>query len=165
MSPGAFAMPDVYDQLVEKARGRGVDVRALHLPSIGLGPQQSRPGKAPSMYDDAEFIAKEAEKESDAGRNVILVAHSYSGMPVSQCTQGLTAKERHTQGKTGGVVGLAFITSLVPSLGESGGDVYGRSPNAGKANPMEPIVSCVPSPSVGPVLLEFSLTVMRLMAG
>lgn len=162
-SPGAFGMPDVYDTTIEKLRAKGVDVRALHLPSVGPAPQQSRPGKGPNMYDDAAFIAKEAEKEADAGRNVILLAHSYSGAPVCQAPQGLTAKERRAQGKKGGIVSLAFISSLVPALGESGADVYGRSPEGGKAIPMEPIVS-----AYHPVrwsLSELTLNVIRRVAG
>lgn len=142
MSPGAFAMPDSYDALIGKLKAKDVDVRGLHLPSVGLGPQQSRPGQGPNMYDDAAFIAEEAKKEADAGRNVVLVAHSYSGVPVSQSPKGLTIKERRAQGKKGGVIGLAYITSLVPTLGQSAGENWGKSSaGTGEAIPMEAQVS------------------------
>ena len=141
MSPGAFAMPDTYDPIIEKLRAKGVNVRGLHLLSVGPGPQRSRPGKGPSMNDDAAFIAKEVEKEADAGRNVLLMGHSYSGVPVCQCVKGLTKTERQAEGKKGGVVGLAFMTSLVPALGESAGEVFAKSQQEGKAVPMELIVS------------------------
>ena len=143
MGPGAFALPQCYDPLVEKLAVKGLNIRAVHWPSVGLGPQQSRPGKGPNMYDDAAFIAKEAEKEADLGRNVVLVAHSYGGVPVCQSVQGLTTRERQSQGKRGGIVGLAFMTSLVPALGESAGEVYGRSPAQGEGIPMEVTVSAL----------------------
>jgi hypothetical protein len=71
------------------------------------------------MYDDAAFIAKEAERLADEGKDVILVGHSYGGVPVTQSAKGLGTKERQKQGKTGGIVNLAYITSLVPAVGTS----------------------------------------------
>jgi hypothetical protein len=42
------------------------------------------------------------------GRDIVLIRHSYSGVPVTQSLEGLSTKERQKQGKAGGVVGLAY---------------------------------------------------------
>ena len=74
---------------------------------------------APSMYKDAEFLAGEVEKLADQGKDVILVGHSYAGLPMTECTKGLSKGERTSQGKSGGIVHLAYIAALVPAVGHS----------------------------------------------
>ncbi|KAH8898721.1 alpha/beta-hydrolase [Thozetella sp. PMI_491] len=115
--PGSFSVPSFYDQLVEAVASKGYNIRALHLPSVGLetGPREGPPG---TMYDDAAFIAKEVEKLADEGKDVVLLAHSYGGTPSTESTKGLTKKERSQQGKQGGIVRMAYMTALVPEIGK-----------------------------------------------
>jgi pimeloyl-ACP methyl ester carboxylesterase len=113
---GSFGLPEFYDDVVNPVAAKGYEIRALHSPSVGLktGP---RPGAPPSMYDDAAFIAKETEKLADEGKDVLLIAHSYGGVPTTQSTKGLSKEERSRLGKKGGVVKLAYVTCLVPPVG------------------------------------------------
>ena len=80
------------------------------------------------MYDDAALIAAEAEKLADQGKDVIIVGHSYGGVPVSQSSKALGKEERKAQGKTGGIVQLAYMTCLLPAIGKSAKDVLGEVP-------------------------------------
>jgi hypothetical protein len=73
------------------------------------------------MADDAASIAAEIEKEADAGKDVIVVAHSYGGVPASQSVKDLVKSKREAQGKKGGVVRLAYMTALVPAEGGAAG--------------------------------------------
>lgn len=130
--PGSFALPDFYDIVVDAATAQGYSIKALHLPSVGLSTLNGRPGVLPTMYDDAAFIAGEAEKLADEGKDVLLIGHSYGGVPVTQSLKGLSIKERQKQGKAGGVVGLAYITSVVPVVGQSAADVLGNVPQEHK---------------------------------
>ena len=41
------------------------------------------------------------------------------GIPASESVKGLTKRERSAQGKSGGVVRLAYMTALVPPVGKS----------------------------------------------
>ncbi|KAL2419931.1 hypothetical protein ABEF95_008733 [Exophiala dermatitidis] len=126
--PGSFATPHLYSQVINGVAAQGHDIRALHLPSVGPGTGQAREGSLPTMYDDAAFIAKEVETLADQGKAVILVGHSYAGIPITQSVQGLSVKERQKQGKPGGIVRLAYMTAVVPAVGESATDVLLRLP-------------------------------------
>ena len=116
---GSFTRPQFYDQVVHAVKAKGYEIRALHSPSVGLepGPREEEP---PTMYDDATFIAKETKSLADEGKNVILVAHSYGGVPATESTKGLGKDERAAQGKKGGIVRLAYMTAMVPAVGMSG---------------------------------------------
>ncbi len=50
------------------------------------------------------------------------MSHSYGGMPASECMAGLSVGERWAQGKPGGVIRLAYITAVVPKVGNALGE-------------------------------------------
>lgn len=129
--PGAFAVPDLYDSLVNAVAAKGYEIKALHMPSVApaTGPKEGEP---PTMYDDAAFIAKEAERLADEGKDVIIMTHSYGGVPGTESVRGLSKTERQKQGKKGGIVRLAYMTSLVLAVGDSAtsaqGDIKEQAP-------------------------------------
>jgi surfactin synthase thioesterase subunit len=86
------------------------------------------------MYDDADFIAQEITKLADQGKDVVLIGHSYGGVPVSQCGEGLSAEARAKQGKKGGLVRLAYMTCLVPALGQNARDILAGAPDEDKVD-------------------------------
>ena len=126
--PGSFSLPEFYDPVMDAVAAKGYEIRGLHLPSVGLKAGQGREGTPPTMYDDATFIAKEAERLADEGKDVILIAHSYGGVPVTESIKGLGTKDRQKQGKPGGIVHLAYITSVVPAVGTSAAGVLADVP-------------------------------------
>ncbi|KAI0204930.1 Alpha/beta hydrolase fold-1 [Astrocystis sublimbata] len=117
LATGSFAMASLYDDFVARVKARGYDMRALQLATVGLAPGKGRDTPPATLYDDAALIAKEVEILADAGREVVLVAHSYGGMPATESTKGLTVKERQKQGKKGGIVRLAYMTVILTSPG------------------------------------------------
>ena len=125
--PGAFGLPDFYDLIVGQIRALGHDIRALKLPSVSATPVPPE-GPLPTIYDDAAAVAEAAEKLADEGKDVILFAHSYGGVVTSQSTKGLSKAERQKQGKKGGIVRLAFMTTLVPDIGVSAGSLLADVP-------------------------------------
>ncbi|OQU99578.1 hypothetical protein CLAIMM_05188 [Cladophialophora immunda] len=132
--PGSFVLPEYYDPVFDAVRAKGYDIKGLHIPSVGLRTLEGRPGKPPTMYDDADFIAKEVKALADEGKDVILIAHSYSGIPVSQCTKGLGKEERRKQGEPGGLVNLAYLTCLVPALGANARSILAEAPDEHKVD-------------------------------
>ncbi|KAI1125700.1 alpha/beta-hydrolase [Nemania abortiva] len=126
--PASSALPLFYDKVVEGVAEHGYDIEALHIPSVGLM-TGARPGKKPTMYDDAAFIATHVTRLAEAGRDVLLITHSYGGTPATESVQGLSKRERLDQGKDGGIVGLAYMTSLVPEVG------HPATTSAGTADP------------------------------
>ncbi|KXT11246.1 hypothetical protein AC579_6992 [Pseudocercospora musae] len=125
--PGSFALPEHYNNIFESIRSQGYEIEGLHLPSVGLktGPRQGPP---PTMYDDAAYIASKTRPLVEAGKDVILFAHSYGGVPTSQSTLGLTKVEREKEGKQGGIIRIAYMTSVVPPLGGSAGTTMADVP-------------------------------------
>lgn len=114
--PAASARPLAYELVVNGVSAHGYDIEALHTPSVGLE-SGARPGEPPTMYDDAAFVAAHVTALADAGKDVLLVTHSYGGTPATESVKGLSKAERAKEGKQGGVVGLAYMTSLVPEVG------------------------------------------------
>ncbi|KAI1424144.1 Alpha/beta hydrolase fold-1 [Xylaria sp. FL1777] len=114
--PAASALPLFYAEVVAGVSRHGYDIETLHIPSVGLV-TGARPGDPPTMYDDAAFISAHVTGLADAGRDVLLVTHSYGGTPATESVRGLAKTQRMLQGKHGGIVGLAYMTSLVPEVG------------------------------------------------
>lgn len=131
--PGASAAPELYASLLEEVRARNHDIQALHLPSVAHVPP---PGPAPTMYDDAAHIRSHVAKLVEEGKDVVLTAHSYGGTPTTESVKGLSKREREAEGLSGGVVGIAYMTALVPELGQSAGDVA-ASKQEGEVVPSE----------------------------
>ncbi|POS77082.1 hypothetical protein DHEL01_v204519 [Diaporthe helianthi] len=121
--PGACAPGHVYNNVLEKVRTSGYDIRALQKPSLLLETGSPTARNPPSMYEDAAYIASQAEALADEGKDVVIIAHSYGGVPSTECIKGLAKDARQKLGKPGGIVRLAYMTALVPALGSSAADV------------------------------------------
>ncbi len=113
---GSFGLPELYDGVVRGAASKGIEVVVPRLPSVGLktGPRE---GELPTMYDDAALIAREIGRLADSGKDVVVVSHSYGGVPATESVKGLTKDQRRQEGKKGGVVRLAYMTALVAAVG------------------------------------------------
>ncbi|KAI0204558.1 alpha/beta-hydrolase [Astrocystis sublimbata] len=125
--PAASALPLFYCTVVDGVSQHGYDIQVLHIPSVGLE-SGARPGKPPNMYDDAAFVASHVTSLADAGRDIVLVAHSYGCTAATESTRDLTKKERLRQGKSGGIVGLAYVAGLVPEVGRPATTSAGTAP-------------------------------------
>jgi pimeloyl-ACP methyl ester carboxylesterase len=114
--PGSFSYPILYESVATRLRASGYDVHiSKHLSSAGKEP----PTTPASLYDDAEVARKIIEEEADAGKDVIVVMHSYGGCVGTQAAKGLCRAERTAEGKPGGIVHLLYINAVVPKEGES----------------------------------------------
>lgn len=141
---GSFALPEFYDDTTASLRKRGYEVSDPQLLTSG-----KKPGPPPTMHDDAAMIAKEVEKLADEGKDVLVVAHSYGGMPASQCTKGITKQEREKEGKKGGIVRLAYLTCLVSDIGGTAAETLKGVVDEPY---IEPDQVCLPSFPISPLL-------------
>lgn len=87
-------------------------------PSIQQAPVQS-------FDEDIQSIRATILNEADAGNDVVVVAHSWSGSPVNSAIADLSKAERAKQGKLGGVIKLVFLCAFVVPEGVSLLDTLG----------------------------------------
>ncbi|KAL2209180.1 hypothetical protein CC79DRAFT_1332413 [Sarocladium strictum] len=122
--PGSFAPASLYYPLVEAVVANGIEAQAIRTPTVHL-PCEKR--AAPPMYDDAALLAATIEELADEGKDVIVIGHSYGGIPLTQGTVGLSKPTRKAQGKSGGLTTVAYMTAYVPVLNESAADIEANS--------------------------------------
>ena len=125
---GSFTPLSVYQPILDAVSKEGHEIQGIPLLTVSSSSGKGDDGPAPSMYEDAEVIAQEASRLADQGKDVILIGHSYSGVPITQSTKDLSKVERRAQGKSGGIAQLAYMTCLVPALGQSALDVLSVLP-------------------------------------
>ncbi|KAJ5380044.1 uncharacterized protein N7496_002472 [Penicillium cataractarum] len=117
--PGAWHLPDVFDDARAALTARGFPSAAVALPAIGAEP----PNKG--LADDTIAVNKEIERLSNEGKQVVVVAHSYGGMVGAGAVKGLGYAERQNAGKTGGVIMLVYMAAFVAKSGTSLLDMLG----------------------------------------
>lgn len=69
--------------------------------------------------DDAVHIQKTTSELVAEGKEVILVMHSYGGIPGTLSAKGLLRKDRESEQKPGGIVSLVYVTSFLLPVGAS----------------------------------------------
>lgn len=139
--PGSYSLISEYKEILDALKETGYEVVAIYLPTIGLSSGKGRDTPPASMYDDAAAVAEAAERLIvGEGKNVMIVGHSYAGIPMSQSTKGLGKVEREARGERGGIVRLAILAGLVPPVGESAASLLQSLPKE-KAPPVAVDVS------------------------
>jgi len=113
--PGSFATPTLYEPLTQSLARDGVQSQIVDLPSVGR-----REGKEPAtMTDDVNEISSVVEKLLDEDKDVVLLAHSYGGVPATQCLEKLSQKARQAEGKKSGVSKIVYLAGVALPVGGS----------------------------------------------
>ena len=77
------------------------------------------------MYEDAEEINKIINRLADEGKDVILVCNSYGGIPSTEGTKGTSRAERMSCGRSGGLIGIVYLSAFVARIGQCVRDIMG----------------------------------------
>ena len=113
--PGAWHSPQHYTELRDYLGGAGYTTVSQRNPSCN-----STDPNAESAAKDAKFIRDQVLLPLlDSGKVVVLVMHSYGGLPGATAAKGLSQTERHAAGQPGGIVGLIFISAILAHDGQS----------------------------------------------
>ena len=105
--PGAWHKPEIYSTVIKSLNEHGYPTVGLPLPSAGAMPPNM------TFDEDVEAIRDTLTKLVDTEeKEVILVVHSYTGMPGAEAPEGLGKKDRQDKGLKGGVVRLVFIMAF-----------------------------------------------------
>jgi Alpha/beta hydrolase family len=141
--PGASQSPAAYGYLLHLLQLKGYGAFTSLLPSVGAtGPV--------TATDDADYVRDRLLLPilDVEGHDIILISHSYSGIPASAAALGLGKAERLAAGKTTSVLGQIFIAAVVTP----GGD--GRDLVAAFGGHLPPHIRAdVPTPLSSPLIL------------
>jgi pimeloyl-ACP methyl ester carboxylesterase len=111
--PGAWHNPRCFDKVIRRLEADGYHTGVVHLPSVGPIKPQS------DFSEDVFRIREHIESAANAGQRVVVVMHSYGGLPGCEAIRGLDWASRQRQGRPGGVVHLFFCCSFIVPEGKS----------------------------------------------
>ena len=91
--PASFTPADVYTSFLPVLQKHGFGAVTVSLPSVGLREDSRAPG---TMLDDAAEIARVVADlyDKQGKEEVILLTHSYGGIPASESMKFVSAKNR-----------------------------------------------------------------------
>ncbi|KAK8094900.1 hypothetical protein PG997_001585 [Apiospora hydei] len=112
--PGAWHRTWIYDPLRADLAARGFPSAAVELASVGAQDPAST-----GLEADITAIRAGLEGLIDAEAEVVVVAHSYGGIPAAGAVQGLSCAERARQGEKGGVLMLVHMAAFAVPAGTS----------------------------------------------
>jgi hypothetical protein len=112
--PGACHTPNHFSSLIIHLNTTGYPTTTVSLPSVN----SSTPNEE-SVIKDGLCIRSTLEALLDEGKDVILAAHSYGGIPSSVAAKGLMKVERDGQGKKGGIIAQVYIAAFLAPEGVS----------------------------------------------
>ncbi|KAL3257837.1 hypothetical protein ABHI18_006507 [Aspergillus niger] len=111
--PGAWHSPECYRRVIDQLEAAGYETDLVHLPSVG--PTQH----LPDFSADVAEIRSHLEHLVDAGKKVVLVVHSYGGVPSNEAVKGLDCASRQSNSQAGGVAHIFFCCSFIIPEGKS----------------------------------------------
>ncbi|RFU25223.1 hypothetical protein B7463_g11111, partial [Scytalidium lignicola] len=119
---GAWHRSNCWDSVILQLKEHGYPFKAVDLPSAG--------GElTTTMADDAAHIQETTSALVAAGKEVVIVMHSYGGIPGTESAKGLLRKDREAEQKAGGIVALVYITAfLLPPGASLAGFLGGMAP-------------------------------------
>lgn len=138
---GAWHSPEHFQPLIEALESRNYKVAPVYCPS------STRNVAAPraNFEDDCEAIRSVVLRELDSA-NVLVVAHSYGGVPSTNALRGLSPSARAASHHTTSVTGIAYMCAAVlpkgitflQALGGQPKRIHDLSANDGYARVGEP---------------------------
>jgi len=112
--PGVLHTPAHFQTLVEFLHAKGYPTETVSHPTIGPLAATAAPNS------DAANLRRVLERLiNDQQKDVILLCHSYGGIPGSQSVVGLERSARAKAGQKGGILKVIFLTAIVPREGEN----------------------------------------------
>lgn len=111
MAPGAWHGPESFSPVTKFLTKHGYIVETVSLASVGSSVPRA------GFEEDVGIITTAIEHHADMGSDIVLVMHSYGGIPGSSACRGLLKKEPNGSGKTGGVVRLVYIAAFAVNEG------------------------------------------------
>lgn len=118
--PGAASPATLYGDLANALESSGgYEVQVHDLLSASRTPPQQPAG----LPEDAAFFHEKLQELTGAGKDVVVLCHSYGGLVATDAAYGLGKEERKRAGSEGGIVRIVYLTCIVGPVGEASADV------------------------------------------
>jgi len=132
---GSWHVPAHFDPLTKLLRSAGYPVSLVRLPSVrNIGPFPT------TTEGDSAAVQSVLLNELDAGNDVVVLMHSYGGVPGGAAIRGMLKSDRVEKGLKGGVVACVYISSFALDEGVSAFDIFmkvlGEEVVKANSNPM-----------------------------
>ncbi|KGO73225.1 hypothetical protein PITC_003130 [Penicillium italicum] len=111
--PGAWHQPAHFQGLIDELAKFNYEAEGVTMPTVNSSPP------LPTWEQDAQAVRRVIMNKLDAGKDVVVLAHSFGGVPMSEAAKGLGKKERHAQGLQGGVIKLVYMCAMALPEGQS----------------------------------------------
>lgn len=123
--PGAWFPEQVFDGLIASLKRQGsFDCVVAPYPSINpVGDF----GNMSCVNDTLHVRDKYLKPLVGSGKDIVVFAHSYGGMPAAGAATGFEKRTRSNAGLTGGVIGLIMASGFVVNEGISCAGAMGGS--------------------------------------
>ena len=106
---GAWHRPSAYSSLATHLETAGFPTTTVPLPSVN-----SVTPTAATCAKDADSVREKLISAIEAdGKDILVIAHSYGGIPTGGASRGLSKASRRQEGKSGGVLGLIYMCAHV----------------------------------------------------
>ncbi|KAJ5951565.1 uncharacterized protein N7479_009978 [Penicillium vulpinum] len=117
--PGAWHAADTFDLVRDLMHKRGFATEAISTPSVGACP----PNKG--LHADIEHTQAVLKEMVEAGRQIVVVNHSYGGIVGAGAVEGLGYAQRCKAGLPGGVIMVVWMAAFVTPKGKTVMDMLG----------------------------------------
>lgn len=105
--PGAWHKAACYTPVINALQSQGYATATAELASVSRAPTLQ------TWAEDVANIRAAIVPLADAGKPIILVAHSYGSLPAGEAVKDLLVRAREANGKTGGVVHIVYVSAFV----------------------------------------------------
>lgn len=112
-TPGAWHGPQSFDLVRAGLTLKGYPSEAITLPSVGAEPATV------TLNEDAAVLRETLTTLADAGKQIVLVVHSYGGMVGSNAVKDLGWQQRAAANKKGGVIMMVYLAAFAAPGGTS----------------------------------------------
>jgi hypothetical protein len=112
ISPGGGHEPGAYKRFVDYLVSQDYDVTAVSLASSAIASSPSAFSPSDVFAADVAVVAEAITKYAEAGRDVVVLCHSFGGLPGSTACKDLLKTARNSQGKPGGVVHVIYLAAM-----------------------------------------------------
>ncbi|KAI0970006.1 Alpha/Beta hydrolase protein [Xylaria arbuscula] len=104
---GVSHTPAFFEQQIKEMSALGFDSTAVAYPTCGDGTEDVK------QWDEVTAIQEATTAHLDAGRDVVLVLHSYGGWPGSRAVKSLDKEARTKAGKATGIIEVVFLAAFL----------------------------------------------------